>query len=305
MSGDEPRARPRSTVRSTHPAAMDRVVRAGLQALGLVAPGVAARAVLRLFSRPPRRRLPGAALSSIAGARELTMNVRGALVRAWAWGDGAPVLLVHGWGGNGAQLAAFVAPLLAAGAAAVAFDGPGHGASGGRTASLPMFGDVLTAIGERLGPPRGAIAHSFGAAAMSLALRRGLATDASGFRAVYFAPFVDPVRYFDLFVNQLGFGSRLRASLRARAEASYGVRWDEVDLVTRATEMRAPLLVLHDHEDRALPLSDSERLVAAWPGARLVRTKGLGHNRILSDPGAVATAVAFLTSGEAVAAEAR
>jgi pimeloyl-ACP methyl ester carboxylesterase len=295
-------ARRHTTVRSTHPAASDWLVRSGLRALGVVAPPLAAEVALGLFSRPPRRRTPDDALAAIAGGRELAVKVDGASVRAWWWGEGAPVLLVHGWGGHGGQLAAFVPPLLAAGVAVVAFDGPAHGASGGRTTSMPGFAKTLAALVARTGAPRGAIAHSFGAAATALALRRGLPTDPRGFRAAFVAPFTDPVRYFDLFVGSLGFGPRLAASLRARAEARYGVRWDEIDLVARARDMTVPLLVLHDRDDRALPLAESERLVGAWPGARLVATSGLGHNRLLADPSAVATAVAFVTDAEAAAA---
>jgi len=42
------------------------------------------------------------------------------------------VLLVHGWGGRGAQLASFVEPLVARGFSVLTFDAPGHGASAAR-----------------------------------------------------------------------------------------------------------------------------------------------------------------------------
>jgi len=43
------------------------------------------------------------------------------------------------------------------------------------------------------------------------------------------------------------------------------------------------------------PVSDGAAIAAAWPGARLRVTTGLGHRRMLSDPAVVAEAIAFLT----------
>jgi pimeloyl-ACP methyl ester carboxylesterase len=58
--------------------------------------------------------------------------------------------------------------------------------------------------------------------------------------------------------------------------------------------MRAPLLVMHDEQDRAVPVECGAILAEAWPGAELTKTQGLGHNRILRDPKAIADAVAFV-----------
>ena len=43
-----------------------------------------------------------------------------------------------------------------------------------------------------------------------------------------------------------------------------------------------------------MPLRDGLEIVAGWPNASLVRTRGLGHHRILRDPRVIARAVAFL-----------
>ncbi|MGV9195387.1 alpha/beta hydrolase [Microbacterium sp. MC2] len=43
------------------------------------------------------------------------------------------------------------------------------------------------------------------------------------------------------------------------------------------------VLVIHDEDDRMMPFGEAERIVAAHPAARMLRTRGLGHNRILRD----------------------
>ena len=57
--------------------------------------------------------------------------------------------------------------------------------------------------------------------------------------------------------------------------------------------MEIPCLVIHDTIDLFIPHEEGRDLVAAWPGARLVTTRGLGHHRIMSDPDVVSAAVAF------------
>ena len=61
-----------------------------------------------------------------------------------------------------------------------------------------------------------------------------------------------------------------------------------------------PLLVAHDTTDRYTPYVDSVTLVQHWPGAaELLTTSGLGHNRLLRDPGVIAAVVSFVADGNA------
>src|SRR5689334_15618341 len=125
-----------TTVRS---AGYVRALRAGMGALGAVAPGLASRAAARLFLTPPRTPAPARERDALAGADRFALRVGGAELRGFRRGDGPAVLLVHGWGGRGGQLAAFTQPLVAAGCAVIGFDAPAHGASGGRVATIPQF----------------------------------------------------------------------------------------------------------------------------------------------------------------------
>src|SRR2546427_4662875 len=58
------------------------------------------------------RRAPEHETAALAGARRTIVQVGGSPVSVWTWGHGPVVLLVHGWGGRGAQLARFVEPLV-------------------------------------------------------------------------------------------------------------------------------------------------------------------------------------------------
>ncbi len=105
-------------------------IRAGNRALSALAPRLAALRAERMFLTPPRPRRPAGERALIAGAQARTVPIGdGSHVETWTWGNGPRVLLVHGWGGRGAQLGAFVEPLVSRGFSVVAFDAPGHGAS--------------------------------------------------------------------------------------------------------------------------------------------------------------------------------
>ena len=59
-------------------------------------------------------------------------------------------------------------------------------------------------------------------------------------------------------------------------------------------ELPIAALVVHDSDDMEVPWTNGADVAAAWPGAELVTTQGLGHRRILRDAGIVARVTAFL-----------
>jgi len=220
------------------------------------------------------------------------------------------VLLVHGWNGRATQLGAFVPPLVAAGFQVVAFDAPGHGASQGSRSSILEFANafdgILDAVRPFFRPLHGVIAHSMGGAAVTLALAR-----ASGHwqsrdrqqsdgaldrpRLVFFAPPIDLRDMTGGFSAALGLGGATRAAMESLVEKQLGTNLDEMHALRLAARMQSPLLVLHDEADRAVPLENGQRLVAAWPAAELCVTRGLGHSRILRDETTVRRAVDFIS----------
>jgi len=106
-------------------------LRPAMRVLSAVAPPLASRLAVRLFRTPPRHAPSEIESRILAGARSSTLSVEHtpAPIPVWIWGEGPPVLLVHGWGSRGARLGSFVAPLVAAGHSVIAFDAPGHGAA--------------------------------------------------------------------------------------------------------------------------------------------------------------------------------
>ena len=55
-----------------------------------------------------------------------------------------------------------------------------------------------------------------------------------------------------------------------------------------------PALVVHDTGDAVIPIAGGRALAESWPGARIIETSGLGHNRILRDQAVVETVAGFI-----------
>lgn len=214
------------------------------------------------------------------------------------WGVGEPVYLVHGWGGRSEQLGGLVAPLVAAGHRVVCFDGPGHGTSPGpRSTTIPELADALRAVVAEHGRPHAVIAHSLGAAVTAHAVRNGLRPRA----LVLLAPTADPRRVLDHFVHRIGAGPRVRAGVERAVARRVGLPWEafHVPSLHRSVPV-PPTLVVHDADDREIGPEHGRAIADVWPGARLLQTEGLGHRRLLRDPGVIDEAVRFVADARSV-----
>ena len=260
-----------------------------------VAPAVGARWAEALWFRVPSPR--GRRDRLAEPGRPFQVQLYGRTVVGEVWGDEAAetVYLVHGWGGWGAQLDAFVGPLTGAGLRVVAFDAPSHGASDpgpegpGRSTILELA-DALAAVVAANGPAHAVIAHSLGATAAAYALGRGLPAR----RMVFIAPMADPLPYTRTVAGRLGFGERTRTRLVARIERRVGTSMSAFAVPAMAGRVATPpLLLVHDRHDTETGWSDSAAIARSWPRARLHSTTGLGHRRILRDPGVVAEVTRF------------
>jgi pimeloyl-ACP methyl ester carboxylesterase len=265
------------------------------------APAVGARWAEALWFRVPSPRSRRDRL--VEPGRPFQVELSGRTIAGEVWGDEAAetVYLVHGWGGWGAQLDAFVGPLTGAGLRVVAFDAPSHGASDpgpegpGRSTILELA-DALAAVVAANGPAHAVIAHSLGAMAAAYALDHGLTAG----RVAFVAPMADPLPYTRVFAGRLGFGERTRTRLVARIERRIGASMSGFAVPAMAGRVATPpLLLVHDRDDTETGWSDSAAIARSWPGARFHPTTGLGQRRILRDPGVVAEVAGFVAEPSA------
>jgi hypothetical protein len=277
--------------------ALPAVVGTALDLGARVAPRPTGRLALELWRRPGRPAAVRADEQAVhAAARRGVVAHAGTEVATYAWGDGErPVLLVHGWGARASRFAGVVEALMASGHSAVSYDAWGHGATPGPVRTIVEHQVVIAELERRHGPFAGVVAHSFGVPVALYAARSGLQAD----RLVALSGMSDFGYVVDAFCEQLGLGPRANRELRAAIERTYfggdtGI-WD------RFSAQPLPgrdVLVVHDAADRVVRRAQADLLVGALgEGTRLLETSGLGHGRILHDPGVVGEVVSFIDGG--------
>lgn len=299
----KPVTRPKGDWFGLAPKQVLRLARAAVQAAYVVSDELGTTVAEHLFTTPRRHTRPERERAYLATGRPLSIDVTlrspvrhhaKRTLAAWKWGFGPTVLLVHGWEGRGSQLGAFVQPLVEAGFSVVAFDAPAHGDSPERQLYLTDHADTVADVAAFVGPVHAIVAHSFGAAAVLLAhARSGLDVP----RTIFLSPNAILDDSVVRFAQHLGLDHADRIALEHRLVAHTGVDFDALALDRLVAGRDSALLVIHDHDDREVPLSHGCRLAAAWPNAQLQITHELGHRRILRDPTVIAAVTAFAHEG--------
>lgn len=263
-----------------------------LRVFGTVMPRTASRWFGRLLMTPhkvPRLNTP----QPTAPSRVTRLPYSHGWIKIWSYGEGPPVMLLHGWGGRAQSMHAFVDPLVDAGYRVITFDAPAHGASDGTHTNLIECSGAALQIGQTFGPLAGVIGHSFGSPTAALAAKHGLRAD----RLVLLGP---PLSIIDMSMElgvMLGVPRRVCQMTAEQFEQRYKFEWEDFETTTLVRELRQPLLVIHDEKDRIVPIEHGADVAHAAPNGALHVTTGLGHRGILVDSGVVEQAIAFIDSG--------
>ena len=272
-------------------------LRYALTAAGAVSDRLALSLAHKLYFTVRKRPMQTAERAALERAATSKLTVGKRTVPVYQWGTGArTVLFVHGWEGSGAQVQAFLPPLLDAGYQVVSFDAPGHGRAAGGNTDITEMSAITQALIAKLGrSPECMIAHSFGSMVVSHVLQQpGIDVG----RVALISSVYSFDTLLDAFRAITGASPDLIARLKLRLERGLGCGWYDMSGETLVPRQRVPALIVHDEGDREVPVADSRKLHEHWRGSTLHLTRGLGHFRILQHAGVVELIAAFL-AGEA------
>ena len=290
-----------------------KVIRLSLKAVSAISPAAAGELAFRIFcltpSRKPKsdkeRALLNAAAPLMEESRKVTLSFAGGWVltrhfQRRGGGGGPRVLLTHGWGSRSDYLAAMIDGLLTAGAEVVALDWPGHGASPGRSLTMPQAVRAIDAAWRHFDAFDVCIGHSFGGASLACAAG-GVLCDVPARVPAKLVLIGAPSEMAWLF---RGFGKIMRLAPAAQAafegmvERLSGRRVDGFDAARILSALRKPVLVLHAEDDKEVSADHARRYGAIGPNVELHWANGLGHRRIVSAPLVIQKIVAFLGETE-------
>jgi pimeloyl-ACP methyl ester carboxylesterase len=256
-----------------------------------ITPVEEAELAIRLFRSPIRHARPPRESDLLAHATRDT--IAGGVARQ-SWGDRrAPAtLLVHGWEGRGAQLGAFVRPLVSANRSVLTFDGPAHGDSPGTQTNIVEFAQAVAAS---TAPPvqlDSVVAHSFGGPVTAFAIAR------EGLRPRRLVLMSGPDSLEGVlrrFRDFLGISPDAFELFRAGVRKIGGVTGDDFRISDVLRKLGAPVLIVHAPDDEEVPFAEAEAIVANCPTATLLRAEGCNHRKVLYAPEIVAAVTDFLT----------
>lgn len=200
------------------------------------------------------------------------------------------VLLVHGWSGRGTQLYKIADKLLENGFMTISFDAPAHGKSSGKTTMMTEFIATAKYLEAKYGPFEVAIGHSLGGMTVLNSIQRFLKVK----KAII-------IGSGDIITDiMIGFISKLELSLKLIDKMKYFFQKkfnEDIDNYSgsvAALNVKVPTLVIHDTEDKEVPVNCAYNIRKNLEHGEILITNGLGHTRILKDNFVVERIIDFI-----------
>lgn len=213
-------------------------------------------------------------------------------VQCWKWGKGPSIIFAHGWNGRGVQFCQFFNEVIKNGYSVIAFDGPAHGESEGKTSSYFQMTDTVRALIIYLQPENvfGLVGHSFGASAIINTLSK----EHYQIPAVLIAPALKLKELLDRTFYTVGLPKSILKSLITDYEEkfSYNLKKDNPINLLKTFSLKA--LIVHDSEDLVTPFTESEEIADLYDSIELFRTDGLGHKRVLTKKSVINKTIDYL-----------
>lgn len=249
---------------------------------------------VRAAGRPARTPLTGKNRELLADFSRSVISGEPRLV-VYERGQGPVVLFLHGWAGRGAHLALLANAVAAAGFRSVLVDAMGHGESGGNAIDFGCFAASGARVASSVGQPvHCVVGHSAGG--LSVMAKRG----GSGLEAKAYVCIAAPL-YPYVPLNRLKAELGVSESVLARCKPYFArqldLDWDELEQgAAYLPTSGAQLLLVYDTDDGQVRAEDGAQILEQWPGAELLTTTGLGHQRLLWDQRVIDRVVQFVDS---------
>lgn len=280
--------------RKDHTPFMLKLVRWTFPRVEKLFPPLAHSYFIKIFFTPLRYKTPEKELVAEKFARKFSLEAAGKTIQCYEWGEeSAPyILLVHGWAGRATQFRRFIKPLMNSGMRVVGFDGPAHGKSSGKRTSIIEFEETLKKIFAVKGDPKGVLAHSFGGVAALYSAMHGLPVR----KLVNIASPTIGDEVIKTYLMAVNGSWSTGEFFKKYVKRTTGKTFDEFSALhfVRHLPANVDLLLVHDENDKEVSIRQAEALLKAYPYAHLIRTKKLGHTRILKDEEVIRRIVTFL-----------
>lgn len=204
-------------------------------------------------------------------------------IQCYRWGKigGKRILLIHGWDGKAMQFKSFLPGLIEQGYDILSFDGPGHGHSDGKESNLFEFSQVIDLIGKKYGPFYAIMAHSGGVLSAVMSLNKKEWAE----KIVCLSALTRFKENLSYHLQQiLNVSDEVINETKKNFEKKFGSHiWESTYSYNHVSHLQSPFLFIHDEDDQKVPIEDGLLLADHVQKSSFIKTKGLGHRKILSD----------------------
>ncbi|MEM6893813.1 MAG: alpha/beta hydrolase [Bacteroidota bacterium] len=216
-------------------------------------------------------------------------------IQLYTWKGGPKsVLLIHGWEGQAGNFADLIQALRQQDYTIYAFDAPSHGFSSKGKTSLFEFTELVGILIKKFKVTQ-LVSHSFGGVATTYALyqNRDIAIDT-------YVLFTVPNRFLeriDDVAEQVGITENVKNRLIAKLQDEIQLNVEELNVSDFVQHIQVEkALIIHDKNDRVIPIERSKKVKAHWKNASFLEIEGTGHFRILRTKTVIDQTIAFLNS---------
>ncbi|RZJ70947.1 alpha/beta hydrolase [Flavobacterium sp.] len=244
--------------------------------LCFLAPKKGKQVVYYFFSKPRDGKLYHKTLPELlAKTHRETISLNGDTIQTYTWkGNGATVLLAHGWDSNSWRWEKFLPFLQASGCTIVALDAPDHGLSQG-SFSLPKYAAFINAVADKVKPDY-LVGHSIGGSA-SLYFQHLYQNEKLRKMVILGSPAeLNPI--IDNYERLLGLTKKSRNLLNDYFVENFKFHPDSYSIRIFGETLNLNGLVAHDEADDVVLFTESQKIATFWSKVKHIKTSGLGHS---------------------------
>lgn len=250
--------------------------------LQFISTALATNFAVRLFKTPIRYKTPEREKTMAKSAQTKLVYIPELKKKVMVYSYGyskRKVLLVHGWSGRGTQLYNIADKLLENGFMTISFDAPAHGKSTGKTTMMTEFIATAKYLEGEMGPFEFAVGHSLGGMALLNSNKVGL-----NFKKMVVIGAGDVITdIITMFVEKLELKTKTVGKMKQHFFKKFNANIDDYSGSVGAKDVKIPTLVIHDTDDKEVPVSCAYNIRQNLKQGELLITNGLGHKRILND----------------------
>lgn len=201
------------------------------------------------------------------------------------------VLLVHGWSGRGTQFYQLADKILEHKMMVISFDAPGHGLSKKNSCDFNDYIETIHYLNMKYGPFHAVIGHSFGGMAISYAVSiNKLVAN----KLILIGTENSTYDITKAFIQKMKLPLKITDFLRDYYKDLYHIDTKEHTVENAAKKIDNPTLVVHDSDDKFVPVSSAFVIRQSLKHGVLLITNGLGHHKIFKNSKIIQKMINFI-----------